>query len=172
MCRTSHVRIRCNVSPNVISGANEGCGCRVGTGLNVEERKDVDRRLQPLFIENKATSKKHNAPKCYRVTNSSEERPDVWISDPYKSIVFKAGLSPLLTQQHGNPMRMEYSKSALAGDLERYMLCSRSKVEAVAEKEVSTEVRGIAPESLRLDLAVHIVPCPLVGASVGTHDHC
>lgn len=63
--------------------------CRVGTGVNDEERKEISDKLEPLFIE--ASQKRSNHPKCYKVTGHLKERPDVWISDPFQSVVLEVG---------------------------------------------------------------------------------
>ena len=60
--------------------------CRVGTGASDEVRKQVHAKLKPLLIDNR---KKNDQPRCYRVTGNPKERPDVWISDPYQSLVFE-----------------------------------------------------------------------------------
>jgi DNA ligase-4 len=61
---------------------------RVGTGVSDEERRAITEKLRPYFIP--ADPKRPNNPSCYRVTGTSKERPDVWVSDPFKSIVLKA----------------------------------------------------------------------------------
>lgn len=55
--------------------------------MSDEERKQISDKLKPLFLE--ANTKRPNNPKCYRVTGHAKERPDVWISDPFKSIVLE-----------------------------------------------------------------------------------
>ena len=73
--------------------------CRVGTGVSDEERKQISEKLQPLFIE--ANHRRPNNPKCYRVTGHAKERPDVWIKDPYQSIVLEVtGFSHVVWQSN------------------------------------------------------------------------
>ncbi len=55
--------------------------------MSAKEREDITKKLRPLLIP--ATTK-GNAPACYRVTNTTKERPDVWISDPFQSVVVQA----------------------------------------------------------------------------------
>ncbi len=71
----------CRVLPS-----DRGCH-RVGTGVSDEERKQISDKLKPLFLE--ANVKRANNPKCYKVTGHNKERPDVWISDPFKSVVLE-----------------------------------------------------------------------------------
>ena len=66
--------------------------CRVGTGLSDAEREQVEKRLRPFMIDAKFTKGKSNAPSCYKVTNKPKERPDVWITDPMRSLVVEVGL--------------------------------------------------------------------------------
>ena len=64
--------------------------CRVGTGASDEVRKQIHAKLKPLLIPAEPDyKKKNNQPRCYRVTGNSKERPNVWISDPYQSLVFE-----------------------------------------------------------------------------------
>ena len=55
--------------------------------MSDEERKQISDKLKPLFLE--ASVKRPNNPKCYKVTGHAKERPDVWIADPFKSIVLE-----------------------------------------------------------------------------------
>lgn len=59
--------------------------CRVGTGLSDEELDAVVTKLKPYF--RKYEYPKKAAPSFYQVTNSSKERPDVWVDSPEKSII-------------------------------------------------------------------------------------
>ncbi|XP_019197873.1 PREDICTED: DNA ligase 4 isoform X1 [Ipomoea nil] len=59
--------------------------CRVGTGLSDEELDAVVTRLKPYF--RKYEYPKQTPPSFYQVTNSSKERPDVWVESPEKSII-------------------------------------------------------------------------------------
>ncbi|XP_022037760.1 DNA ligase 4 [Helianthus annuus] len=59
--------------------------CRVGTGLSDEELDAVVNKLKPYF--RKYEYPKKGPPSYYKVTNSSKERPDVWIDSPEKSII-------------------------------------------------------------------------------------
>ncbi|KAI3801600.1 hypothetical protein L1987_29709 [Smallanthus sonchifolius] len=59
--------------------------CRVGTGLSDEELDSVVNKLKPYF--RKYEYPKKSPPSCYKVTNNSKERPDVWIDSPEKSII-------------------------------------------------------------------------------------
>ena len=70
------------IIPNISS-----CCDRVGTGLSDEERRKVADHLRPQFLD--ADAKRTNAPKCYTVTGASKERPDVWIKDPFQSVVLQ-----------------------------------------------------------------------------------
>lgn len=59
--------------------------CRVGTGLSDDELDAVVTKLKPYF--RKYDYPKKGPPNFYQVTNSSKERPDVWIDSPEKSII-------------------------------------------------------------------------------------
>ncbi|KAG8376397.1 hypothetical protein BUALT_Bualt09G0059200 [Buddleja alternifolia] len=59
--------------------------CRVGTGLSDEELNAVVTKLKPYL--RKYEYPKKSPPSFYQVTNSSKERPDVWVESPEKSIV-------------------------------------------------------------------------------------
>ncbi|PSC67603.1 DNA ligase 4 isoform A [Micractinium conductrix] len=54
--------------------------CRVGTGLDEGQRKDVNDQIEDWLVEDKK-------PDCYNVTG--KERPEVWISNPLKAPVFQ-----------------------------------------------------------------------------------
>ncbi|KAF6155628.1 hypothetical protein GIB67_034723 [Kingdonia uniflora] len=58
--------------------------CRVGTGLSDDELDALVTKLKPYFRKNEYPKK---TPSYYEVTNSSKERPDVWIESPEKSII-------------------------------------------------------------------------------------
>ena len=64
-----------------------GCPRRVGTGLN-----DIERRaLHDRFVGNTVPyDRARKAPSCYRVTGQKKECPDVWIRDPFSSVVLQA----------------------------------------------------------------------------------
>jgi len=53
-----------------------------------KEREEITDQLRPYLIP--ASPKRSNAPACYRITGSTKERPDVWISNPFKSVVVQA----------------------------------------------------------------------------------
>ena len=77
--------------------------CRVGTGASDEVRKQVHAKLKPLLIPaDPDYRRKNNQPRCYRVTGNSKERPDVWISDPYQSLVFEVPLPHRLVESQSS----------------------------------------------------------------------
>lgn len=57
---------------------------QVGSGLNDEERQRVDTQLRPILTEVTST-----VPPCILATGL--EKPDVWVTDPSRSIVFAVG---------------------------------------------------------------------------------
>ena len=63
--------------------------------MSDKEREDITPKLRPFLID--ADPKRCNAPACYRVTGRTKERPDVWISDPFQSVVVQAGLPTTLS---------------------------------------------------------------------------
>lgn len=60
--------------------------CRVGTGLTDDEAEQLVHKLKPHFRRNHKSTK---PPSCYVLTNSSKERPDVWIERPEKSVILQ-----------------------------------------------------------------------------------
>lgn len=57
--------------------------CRVGSGLDNEERQELHDRIAPLCVE----ASRHPPPECYTITE--REKPDVWITDPNRSMVLQ-----------------------------------------------------------------------------------
>ncbi len=66
---------------------------RVGTGMSDMEKGDVRERLSNYFQRyNLEDAKKgKGVPPMYRISGHATERPDVFISDPNKSIVVQVG---------------------------------------------------------------------------------
>lgn len=71
---------------------------RVGTGVSDAERKAIRERLEPYMVEAKDGKRK---PSCYVTTDTLKERPDVWISDPTKSIVLEVRCWPWCKSEQG-----------------------------------------------------------------------
>ena len=96
--------------------------CRVGTGVNDEDRDTLATRLEPLFVDN--VKGKNCVPRCYRTTGMPKERPDVWIKDPTRSVVLQVTRSDLSSDhvippwilmrcfgQQGNPHEDSWNRS-------------------------------------------------------------
>ena len=59
----------------------------MGTGVNDHERHALSERLLANSVPN---DRRRPPPSCYRVTGLPKERPDVWIKDPFSSVVLQA----------------------------------------------------------------------------------
>jgi hypothetical protein len=58
--------------------------CRVGTGLDEQQRASVNEKLMPMSIADRSAK-----PSCVIATGPASEQPDVWVKDPFKSLVFE-----------------------------------------------------------------------------------
>jgi ATP dependent DNA ligase domain/ATP dependent DNA ligase C terminal region len=58
--------------------------CRVANGLDEEQRRSVNEKLMPISIADPFAK-----PSSVISTNGSGDRPDVWVKDPFKSLVFE-----------------------------------------------------------------------------------
>jgi len=58
--------------------------CRVGSGLSDDERRYVNDKLMPLFVADRKAK-----PSCVIATGSAVSQPDVWVKDPFRSLVFE-----------------------------------------------------------------------------------
>lgn len=66
---------------------------RVGSGLSDAEFADISDRLRNFWVETREPGVR--VPTCYRVVkNAPKVWPDVWITDPMKSIVVKVNPAP------------------------------------------------------------------------------
>ena len=64
--------------------------CRVGTGLSDNEKDVLHEKLKDIMVRaDTSDSARAGAPPCYRVVATPEGRPDMWISDPKRSIVLE-----------------------------------------------------------------------------------
>ncbi|CAI5482386.1 unnamed protein product [Closterium sp. Yama58-4] len=60
--------------------------CRVGGGMSDDDLGDLRERLLPVLQRNE---RGQPPPSLYAVTNHAKERPDVWVSDPTRSVVLQ-----------------------------------------------------------------------------------
>ncbi|CAI5516534.1 unnamed protein product [Closterium sp. Naga37s-1] len=60
--------------------------CRVGGGMSDDDLADLRERLLPVLQLNE---RGQSPPPLYAVTNHAKERPDVWVSDPTRSVVLQ-----------------------------------------------------------------------------------
>ncbi|CAI5961143.1 unnamed protein product [Closterium sp. NIES-64] len=60
--------------------------CRVGGGMTDDDLADLRERLLPVLQLNERSQP---PPPLYAVTNHAKERPDVWVSDPTRSVVLQ-----------------------------------------------------------------------------------
>ncbi|CAI7882231.1 unnamed protein product [Closterium sp. NIES-53] len=60
--------------------------CRVGGGMSDDDLVDLRERLLPVLQLNE---RGQPPSKLYAVTNHAKERPDVWVSDPTRSVVLQ-----------------------------------------------------------------------------------
>ena len=66
---------------------------RVGSGLSQAEFADISDKLRHFWVETREPGVR--VPACYRVVkNAPKVWPDVWITDPMKSIVVKVTTPP------------------------------------------------------------------------------
>jgi ATP-dependent DNA ligase len=58
---------------------------RVGIGLDNETLRTIREKLKDNWVD----AKTGRVPRCYRITGSKEEKPNLWVKDPTKSLVLQ-----------------------------------------------------------------------------------
>ncbi|PRW39278.1 dynamin-related GTPase isoform A [Chlorella sorokiniana] len=107
--------------------------CRVGSGLNQEERKMVDEQLRPIARD----ASKYPPPACYRLIG--REKPEVWISDPTRSIVLqvRADLRTIRSSQFASGYSLRFPRIERIRDDKTASMCnSTADLQAMVEQQV------------------------------------
>ncbi|KAF6159469.1 hypothetical protein GIB67_032240, partial [Kingdonia uniflora] len=126
--------------------------CRVGTGLSDDELDALVKKLKPYLRKNEYPKK---TPSYYEVTNSSKERPDVWIESPEKSIILSI-TSDIRT------IRSEKKKSAKPSSVIRVDVCAKAYTKANGEPSNEEVAKNLVKiEELKKSLPLNSTPPPL-----------
>ncbi|GLC37312.1 hypothetical protein PLESTM_000567400 [Pleodorina starrii] len=109
--------------------------CRVGTGLNAAQSEVVRERLRPLLVE---LGPGQRPPRCYRLTGQARERPDVWVRDPLRSLVFtvKADVRTITSDIFASRYSLRFPRVvAIREDKSAREVTSLGELERMAAKE-------------------------------------
>lgn len=59
----------------------------MGSGLSDYDKDMLREKLEGNWVE--ADPKGRNVPRCYTIRGVTDERPDLWVRDPFKSVVLQ-----------------------------------------------------------------------------------
>jgi len=122
--------------------------CRVGSGLDNEQRQFVNDRLMPLFVADRKAK-----PSCVIAAGPASEQPDVWVKDPFKSLVFElnADLRMISSESFASRVSLRFPRivgirenknAANANYEDTILLEAREKVSQATMKDAESATPG------------------------------